>query len=482
MSSEVAMQFAFHRAGRRIIMNVKDLKSAGLYFPYDELPDYIVEELKCRIADTVLALIGGALVVPENEAEELLKVINEGSGARTVWPLVNATSSENAAFVNGFHIRYADWGDTYNRRNGVGAGGHPSDMFAAIFALCDSDSISGKTMIELAHLGYNMYSVLQENMLYKRLDLDYTSSLGLIIPVLAAVLNGDSPEQIQNALNVSASSSVITEQVRPGDITNLKSGATAYAVSRAIWCYRFSSFLKAPASMFEGKFGWYNTVAELNGEFEAPEGYFPYETVQIKCFPSFNPAQGPVECAIKMNEMLGGKIAGIAGIQLRVNEKHSKKLLKPRIQYPTSMAEADHHIRYCVAAALKTGALSPLQYGDNYLQDEDIHKLIDITDIVKMDAEEEKELSCGKAGSSKLVITTIDGEELVASVSAPTGFLAGYAPDERVRELRRIVDMKRGMLEKTGGFDFGELFDKIFDLENISVGEMISAVRKAVGK
>jgi len=463
-------------------MNVSDLQGARLYFPYAAIAPTTVEEIKCRLADSVLALIGGALVVPPEETAGLLEVIPEEKGARPAWPLLPTTSTENAGFLNGFHIRYADWGDTYNRRTGTGAGGHPSDLFAGILALCDSAEVDGKKLIELIHLGYEMYSVLQEQMLNKRLDLDYTTSLGLIIPVLAAVLNGEGGDGIQNALNLSASSAVITEQVRPGDITNLKSGATAYATARGIWCYRFSHFLKAPGSMFVGKSGWYKNVAELTGEFAAPEDYFPYETVQIKCFPTFNPAQGPVECAINMNELLNGRKEEIESIQLRVNAKHSKKLLKKRVQYPASMAEADHHIKYVVAVALLTGSLSPLQYGEEYLNSEQIHRLIDAIDIVMMDPEEEKELSGGKAGSCKLIVRMRDGEQMQASVSTPTGVLTGFTPAERVAELRRIVDMKRGMLEKTGGYDFAALMDLIDHIENHSGAELIDAIHSAVQK
>jgi hypothetical protein len=56
-------------------MNVTDLKGAGLYVPYEQIPTYVVDEAKCRLADTILALIGGALAVPPEEMELLRGVI-----------------------------------------------------------------------------------------------------------------------------------------------------------------------------------------------------------------------------------------------------------------------------------------------------------------------------------------------------------------------------------------------------------------------
>jgi len=462
-------------------MNVTDLKGAGLFVPYDQMPSHVVYEDKCRLADTILSLIGGALAVPAGETELLRETIKEEPGARPVWPLIPQTSVEMAGFLNGFFIRYADLGDTYRRRNKIGAGGHPSDMFAGILAICDSGDVTGKRILELSHLAYQMYSILQENMMYKRLEIDYTTTLGLIIPVLAAVCDNASPERIQNALNLSASSAIIMEQVRPGDITNLKSGATAYATARALWCYKFSKVLQAPASMFSGKYGWYNVMADLTGEFTAPENYSPYETVQTKMFPAFNPAQAPIECAISMHGQLKAAGKRISSAVLRVCEKDAKKIFKSEhAEYPNSMAEADHNLKYCIAVALLNGALTSLEYGEKYLQSAEVRGLIDVIDIRQMDPEEEATLSGGKSGSCKLEVKTKDGDELTESRARPTGDFSGAAPEEREKQLRAVVDMKRNMLENAGGYKFAPLFEMIFHLEQTNGKGLIDEIHKAL--
>ena len=463
-------------------MNVTDLKSVGLHVPYDRIPSYVIDESKCRLADTILALIGGALAVPPEEMALLRGVVREEHEVRPIWPLIPETSMEMAGFLNGFFIRYADLGDTYGRKCKIGAGGHPSDMFAGILAMCDSRNVTGKRIIELLHLGYQMYSILQENMMYKRLEVDYTTTLALIIPVLAAVCFDASPERIQNALNLSASSAMIVEQVRPGDITNLKSGATAYSTARALWCYRFSEVLQAPASMFSGKYGWYNVIADLTGELAVPEGYFAFETVQTKMFPAYNPAQAPIECAISMHEQLIITGKKSVRIELRVCEKDAKKIFKSaeHAEYPTSMAEADHNLKYCVAVALQSGSMTSLQYSGEYLHSAEVRGLMDIIDVRQMDSDEEAALSGGNSGSCKLEVTTKDGDMLIESRSHPAGVLTGLETGERVKRIREIVDKKRSMLEKSGGYNFDSLFKTIFNLEQSNGQALIDEIRKSL--
>ena len=462
-------------------MDVTDLQGAGLYIPYNQMPAYIIDEVKCRLADIILSLIGGALAVPSEEMELLRSTVREEPGVRPIWPLVTETSMEMAGFLNGFFIRYADWGDTYRRRCGIGVGGHPSDFFAGILAMCDSQDVTGKRIIELTHLGYQMWSILHEKMMYKRLDVDYTTTLALIVPVLAAICFDAPPERIQNALNLSASSAVILEQVRPGDITNLKSGATAYSTARALWCYRFSEVLQAPASMFNGKYGWYNVVAGLDGEFELPENYFAYETVQTKTFPAFNAAMAPVECAISIHEMLKDSGKQIGGVVLRICETDAPWIFRVgQAQYPPTMAEADHNLKYCVAVALLTGALTPLQYSDEYLHSAEVRGMMDIIDIRQMNPEEEAALSGGNSGSCKMEVITEDGCELKESRTRPAGVLVGIEPLERVSQLRAIIDRKRSMLEKMGGYNFESLFKTVFSLEQSKGQSLIDEVRNSL--
>lgn len=146
-------------------------------------------EVKYRLLDTTLALIGGALVTTKDELESLCAVIREEEGIRPVWPLRMLTSIEMAGFLNAYFIRGFDWGDTY-RRKGIIIG-HLSDQIAVILAPCSTPGVSGCRVIEMIHIAYHIYIVLQEHMLCSRPDLDYTTALSLTTPLIAAIYFGD---------------------------------------------------------------------------------------------------------------------------------------------------------------------------------------------------------------------------------------------------------------------------------------------------
>jgi len=69
-----------------------------------------------------------------------------------VFGTLERCSPEMAAFANGVAIRYLDVNDA----TGSG-GGHPSDAFAALFALADSHGSDGKTFITAAVIAYELF-------------------------------------------------------------------------------------------------------------------------------------------------------------------------------------------------------------------------------------------------------------------------------------------------------------------------------------
>lgn len=445
-------------------MNVENLQGAGLYISYDKLDSITITEVKYRLMDTILALIGGALWVPKDETDSLYSLIDENPNVRPVWPLGLKTSLEMAGFLNAYFIRYVDWGDTYRRHRG-GVGGHPSDQIATILALCDTPGISGRKIIELTHLAYQLYSVLQEQMLWSRPDIDYTTTLSLTTPVIAATCFNEIPQRVQNALNLSASSGILLEQIRR-EVTNLKSAASAYAVARGLWCYRFSKVIQAPNSMFEGEYGWYKVVAPLEGELKSLGSKFTYDTIQVKSFPCCNANQSSVECAISLHEKMKGLLDKIQRIVVHISNEDAKFAFKPsQAKYPQCQADADHHIRYCTATALQFGSLTPLHYSEEYLKNAITHRLIDLTEVQVLTTDEAAALD-NQEGACILEISLDDGTTLHESLSRASGILSGLKVAEREKRFREVIERKRKMIEKASGLNFVPVFDTVLGLED----------------
>jgi 2-methylcitrate dehydratase len=459
-------------------MDVKDLQGRGLFIPYDKLKPHTVNEVKYRIIDTILALIGGALWVPKDEIESLYSLIDENPNIRPIWPLGLKTSLEMAGFLNAYFIRYVDWGDTYRRHRG-GVGGHPSDQIATILALCDTPGMSGRKIIELTHLAYQLYSVIQEQMLWSRPDLDYTTTLSLTTPVIAATCFNETPQRVQNALNLSASSGTLLEQIRR-DVTNLKSAASAYAVARGLWCYRFSKAIQAPDSMFEGEYGWYKVVAPLEGELKSLGSEFTYDPIQVKSFPCCNAAQSAVECALNLHRKISEKIKQIQCITIYASEVEAKIVNKPeQAKYPECHADADHHIRYCTATALQFGSLTPLHYSDKYLQDKLTRHLIDIMEVKVLTKEEAAALD-NQEGACILEISLKDGDTLMESISRASGVLHGLKAAEREQRFKRVIERKREMIEKASGLNLSPISETVMELEDYDGCSLLDRIQSSL--
>ncbi|MCD8097198.1 MAG: MmgE/PrpD family protein [Lachnospiraceae bacterium] len=240
---------------------------AEMFVPCEKLSHAEAEYAKCLLYDAYLAIAAGAMTLEADDLNALTRVCGSAPETLPLWPSVRKTGAEDAGFVNGYLVRAADWGDSM-RLNGAVAG-HPSDVIAAILAMCTGSDVSGEKILELILLSYRLTWLLFKDMQAGIEGIDATSSLSLLIPVLAGVCRGDTAKQIENALCVSAAGGVVTEQVRVGAVTNIKSGATGYAIARAMACCRYSRFLKASETIFTGKYGWFRKVA--GSEKEPPE-------------------------------------------------------------------------------------------------------------------------------------------------------------------------------------------------------------------
>jgi len=460
-------------------MHVTDLQGIGLHVPYDQMDPLVIAEVKCRLMDGIIALAGGALSVRKESLETLCAVAKAEPEVRPVFPVNMRTSLEMAAFLNAFFIRSADWGDTFRRDNGIG--GHPSDQVAAILALCDAPDVSGRLIIELMHLAYQFFTLLQVRMFATQPTFDYTSTLSLTTPVLAAVRFGASPERVQAALNLSAACGAMLGQVRPSDITNMKSGASACTISGGFRCYRLSEALKAPASIFEGKWGWYKLIAPLEGGLVTIGNDATYMPSEVKTFPCFHVGQTPVECAVALYEQIGaaGGTKQIKSVAIHVSEIDAPYIdLFGKKQFPENQSEADHHLIFCLAIALRCGALTPLHYSDAYFGDTEIRRLISITEVQSQpfdtaDQEAQK-------GACRLEVMLKNGKVLQESRLRAEGTFYGLSSAERLAQLKKVVDRKRSMLEKAGRFDFSPVSNSVDELEKYDGRTLLDLIHKVL--
>ena len=459
-------------------LNVKDLAQAGFWTPFESFRPGVESTVKSLLMDAILALIAGLKSLPQEELDRLAGVVaEEPKRYRPIFLREMRTSLEMAGFINGYCIRFADLCDT--RRQAVGRGGHPADMIAALLALCDCPGVMGKKALEAINLGYHMWAVIYNEMMYKRTDLDGTTALALTVPVMTSAVLGETPDKMQNALNLSAMGGPVAVEVRSSKIvTNAKCGATGYAIARAFWCHRMSSFLQATPTIFTGAKGWSKMVAPLDGGFAAYGDDAVYGQIQLKAFPCCNANQVATEGAVRIHAAVADQTDRIARIHIRVCEKDSRLAIRPGSpRYPTDHPSADHHIQFCTAVGLRYGALAPKHYEKEYLDDETIHRLIDKTEVsVLSDAEFER--LGGEDGAGVLEVWMEDGTVWKEEIRRPCGLYTGLSTQERTLRMRETVNAKQAMIEQSYGYDLSEVAKIVYRFEQHSGKELIDAFAK----
>ncbi len=464
-------------------IDVKHLEEDGLFLPMEKMEEETKTTIKHLLMDAVCGFVAGLHSIPDTELAGLKEVLKtEPENVRPFWPDGAKTGLEMAAFLNSYCLRYPDLTDTLRMIHPkLDAGGHPSDMMAAIFTLCDTPEVTGKTIIECINLGYQMWYLLANGMLTDR-NYDSSTALSFVVPVIYAVGQGASPKKVQNALNLSVASGIILGRVRStDDMTNLKSAAAGYATAKSLWCYRMSDVIEAPATIFTGDRGsWYKVVGPIDRPFKGIGQNDLYQMIELKSYPCFNVAQAPVECAVSLHRRLNGDLSHVEKVVLKKSAVEARIPFRPdRPKYPMDHPTADHHMEYCVGTGLLYGALSPSHYGDTYIQSEEIKRIIDMTEL-KVFTEEELKALGGNTGGCSLEVYLRDGSVMKEIRRHSKGNVIGTNSSERNAIMQKIVAEKSNMLKKYFACDLSGVAKIIYNFEKHKADELIDAVRSAI--
>jgi 2-methylcitrate dehydratase PrpD len=269
-------------------------------------------------------------------------------------------------------------------------------------------------------------------------------------------------------------------QIRAGDVTNWKSGATGYALQRALWCYGLGAIFQAPPSTLQGTRGWDALVTPLRVEAlqrPGPEVEAVYEQVAVKVYPCFQVAQTPVGCALRLRQELDGRIDRIRAVSVLLSEHGAgiaNRAGRPR--YPTTHGAADHHVPYCVAVALRYGTLTPAHFDHHFLEQPELRRLVELTEVRSMPPE----VVAGEADACTLELTLDDGTRARQSLPRGEGAFSGLSAERRVAQLRSVVEAKRDLLEQASGWDLRPVVELLERLEERDGAALIQQVHACV--
>src|SRR5262249_442635 len=194
------------------------------------------------------------------------------------------------------------------------------------------------------------------------------------------------PQPFQAALGIAASMASGLRQNFGTMTMALHAGLTARAAVQAALLAANGS--RSAAAAFGGRSGFFNLFA--GGPRQWPKGSLPFgrpfELVQsgiiFKPYPSGAPTHAAVHAVLALHARLKDRLHEVARIVCLV---HPWNFMTLREGVPTDTLRARVSLRYCVAAALRSGVLGSAQFNDEALGDPTAHKLMALIEIRQAD-------------------------------------------------------------------------------------------------
>jgi len=470
-------------------LDVRDLEGSKLLVALEDFDEGSLDITKCLLMDSIVSLATGYHDIPANEMEELLKVMeDEPDNCRTAFPFGKNVSFEMAGFINSFLVRYPDWGDTMRLPAAkTGSGGHPNDAMAAVLTYLNIPGIKGKKILEIIRLSYELWNILHNKLLLRYNGWDASSVMCLSVPVMTAVAYDADPERRQNALRMGATLLGLlgcTRYAGAGGIKNMKNAACGCQIFKSLWAYRMSALVQTTPATFTAPMGFYEDVATFEGEFTGISDFEVYNPLELKVWPMYNVAQAPVDCAVELHEKVKNQLDHIAKITIRKTKKDIIKIAtKMENRYPHNHATADHSPYWGVAMGLKYGTVGLQHFEEKYYKDEDIVRLLGLSECVVFTEEEAIADGIGNSVSAtRVTVTMDDGTEYTSLYRQHGGAFDGCTLPERAAAMRRIVDIKQKSIEEAFGYDLSEVAKIVYDMENQTGEALLDALHKALKK
>jgi 2-methylcitrate dehydratase len=365
-------------------------------------------------------------------ANSKVQSAHKGSGPCTCFVSGFKTNPVDAAFLNDHMIRAMDYNDIYWKADPC----HPSDIIAGPLALCEFLGLGGKDLILATVIAYEVEQRLCEFGIpgIREYGWHHATLTAFAAPIAAGRVLSLTPEQMVQAIGISASRTFTPGAVTAGKLTNMKNTvdpwATRMGVESALLAKRGYS---GPEHMIDGKEGLYAVFGHVHykgnpAKFDSamlmkdlPKSsgdHYRILDCGMKSFPIEALSHAPLTAMMKCVKENGIKPGDVAEIKVEVIARAADILGDPHKYRPDSKETADHSLPYCMAAGLVDGMVTPLQFKEERVLDK---SLIPVMDKVKVVANEEFEKLFPKFQPSQVTISTTAGKKFTKRVDVPKG-------------------------------------------------------------
>jgi 2-methylcitrate dehydratase len=388
---------------------------------HEDIDDATVESVKVHLIDS----IGCGLAAFQEEPVRICRDValaNGGRGGATVIGTTRQTSADLAAFANGAAFRYLDLNDAYVGR----ITGHPSDDIAACLAVAEAEHASAAELITAIVLAYEINCRLID-----AFDVSM-SARGWDVPMLslpavalaAGKLMKLSTDKLAQAVSLALNDHISMGQTRAQGLSDWKGIADAEASRNAIFGAMLArAGLTGPASIFEGRWGFFNLVtgpAEIDiSRFGGHGVPFLIHQCGLKSYAAHITAQTTVPAAVALAKDIGN-LDRIAAIEIGTTRRGKQIAGSDADKWaPETKETADHSLPYIAARAMLDGGIDNESYTPEKLHDPRVLALMS-----KIAVREDPDFATLTVNvpPTRLTATLDNGQKVVRLVDSMPGF------------------------------------------------------------
>jgi len=440
---------------------------------YESLSPEAIQAAKLFLFDSFGCALGGSLQHDVGIMLEYVKRLGHTTGACTVFGSGLRTDPVTAALLNALCIRAMDYNDIYWKADPS----HPSDIIPAALSICEMQGAdgpsgsAGKDLILGTIIAYEIEMRLAEfgRPGIREYGWHHATITSIASPYAAGRMLGLPPEQIQQAVGISASPSMCLGAVTAGKLTNMKNTVDPMATRAGVEAALLAAGgYSGPEHVIDGKEGFIHCFEHFKGSFDVetltkdlptgPGDRYRILICGMKSFPIEALSHAPLTAMMKIVHEHAIAPGDVSEIKVEVIARAADILGDPAKYRPTSKETADHSLPYSLAVGLVDGMVTPLQFKQERIDDP---ALIPVMDKIKVVPNDEFEALFPEFQPSQVTITLVDGTSHTQRVDVPKG-----DPRDPMTEEEIAVKFTALGTEVVGADRCGRLRELIMAIEN----------------
>ncbi|MDX9911567.1 MAG: MmgE/PrpD family protein [Phycisphaerales bacterium] len=382
----------------------------------------------------------------------------------------------DATFLNSHMVRAMDFNDIYWKADPC----HPSDLICGPLALCEQAGLGGRELILATVILYELQCRFAEigRPGLREYGWHHATLSGFASALGAGRVLALSPEQLVNAIGISASRTGTLGAVTAGTLTMMKNTVDPWAarmgVESALLARRGFT---GPAHIIDGKEGLFHvmghaTVAGERASFDAagltrnlprgPKDAYRIEECSMKSVPVEALMHSPISALSEILHQQRVRPKEVRELRVEVIARAADILGDPAKYRPTTRETADHSLPYALAVLIADGELGPAQFDPRRVNDPSLRPLMDAVRVI---ANEEFESRFPAAQPSRVTLTTHDGTTLSAHVEHPKGHPQNPMTPQDVR--RKFHTLASPVLGQSTCDRVAELVEQLESLNDV---------------